>query len=64
MPIYEYRCGTCGIITEVVILHSRGADVRECGRCGEPAQRVQFSRPGSPVFKGSGFYATDYKEKP
>ena len=56
MPIYEYRCGSCGYTFDV-----RGsfedAPYSTCPECGGMARRVLHAV--GIVFKGSGFYATD-----
>jgi len=58
MPTYEYRCSNCGTTFEKVqrITSRPGA---RCPKCGGKAERL-LSAPGL-VFKGSGFYITDYK---
>jgi len=60
MPTYEYRCETCGELTEAM---QRIADppLTECPTCGGTL-RKQFSAPAF-QFKGSGWYATDYARK-
>jgi len=59
MPTYEYKCPNCGTrferfqkITEPPTL--------PCPKCGTTAQRLISGGHGL-VFKGSGFYVTDYK---
>ncbi len=61
MPTYEYKCPNCGTrferfqkITEPPTL--------PCPKCGKVAQRLITGGHGL-VFKGSGFYETDYKRK-
>ncbi len=60
MPIYEYRCHN-GHTLEVM---QRMSDdpLSSCTTCAAPVQRV--FHPVAVHFKGSGFYTTDYKEKP
>ena len=58
MPTYEYRCKECGHIFEKLHGMSEEPEV-ECSRCGEEAERI-ISGGSGVVFKGSGFYATDY----
>lgn len=57
MPLYEYRCGTCGSVFEV---RQKFADepltVHE--NCGGPVKRL-LSAPAL-QFKGTGWYITDY----
>lgn len=59
MPHYEYRCDECGHEFEAF---QRMTDdrLKECPKCGGAVQRLMS--PGSGlIFKGSGFYITDYK---
>ena len=59
MPIYEYECAQCGKRQEV-LQRADETPQMECSECGgSKMQRVLSA--GSFVFKGSGFYATDYK---
>lgn len=53
MPIHEYRCG-CGHEVERLV-----KDDKSPTHCGREMQRL-ISRPGGFVFKGEGFYATEY----
>lgn len=59
MPIYEYRCETCGYQFER--MQSFSADpLRECPRCQGTVRRV--IAPVGVIFKGSGFYITDNRQ--
>lgn len=59
MPTYEYRCKSCKHTFEV--FHSMTADpVLICPECGNGVERLIGSGAG-PIFKGKGFYQTDYK---
>ena len=59
MPTYEYKCPKCGTIFERV--QKMTAPPRSpCPKCGATAQRLLSGGHGI-VFKGSGFYETDYK---
>jgi putative FmdB family regulatory protein len=58
MPTYEYRCDK-GHEFEVVQRMSEPA-VAKCIHCGAPAERL-LSAGGGLLFKGSGFYITDYR---
>jgi putative FmdB family regulatory protein len=61
MPIYEYECGKCGHkFDRIEPFDSQSR--RKCPVCGGKAERVFPSGVGF-VFKGSGFYATDYAKK-
>ena len=58
MPTYEYRCPKCG--TEFEAFQKITAKpVAKCPKCGTKAQRLMSGGAGL-VFKGSGFYLTDY----
>ena len=60
MPLYEYRCQSCGKVTEVL---QRFADppLAACPQCGGEVKKL-FSAPAV-QFKGSGWYVTDYAGK-
>lgn len=60
MPTYDYVCDSCGhefeefqSITEPVL--------RKCPECKKPKLRRLFGTGAAVVFKGSGFYQTDYR---
>lgn len=59
MPIYEYRCGTCGFQKEHL---QKMSDERltTCPGCGAESYQRQLSAAGFQL-KGSGWYATDFK---
>jgi putative FmdB family regulatory protein len=60
MPTYDYRCEK-GHVFE--LFHGIKDDTpRLCPRCGKPARRVPAGGAGF-LFKGSGFYITDYRSK-
>lgn len=58
MPTYEYECDSCGILFERLQRFS-DEPIRECPECGGKVRRL-ISSGGGLVFKGPGFYATDY----
>jgi len=58
MPTYEYKCTKCGTEFEVVKKITAKPGSR-CPKCGGKAER-QLSGGAGLVFKGSGFYLTDY----
>ena len=60
MPIYEYKCTNCGHIFEELRSISDGEGAT-CPKCGAPAKKI-FSGSVGFIFKGSGFYITDYKK--
>lgn len=59
MPIYEYRCTSCGIEKEVMQKMS-DAPLTVCPECGKETFAKQLSAAGFQL-KGSGWYATDFK---
>lgn len=59
MPIYEYRCSSCGHEKEVLQKMS-DAPLAECPACGKSTFRKLISAAGFQL-KGSGWYATDFK---
>ncbi len=59
MPIYEYRCATCGFEKEYLQKLS-DAPITDCERCGRPTMAKLVSAAGFQL-KGSGWYATDFK---
>ena len=58
MPTYEYECETTGRRFEVFQQMS-DEPLKECPECGEAVRRL-IGTGGAVIFKGSGFYATDY----
>jgi putative FmdB family regulatory protein len=60
MPIYEYQCGACGHRLETMQKMSEDPLV-DCPACGRPALRKLISAAGFQL-KGSGWYATDFKD--
>jgi putative FmdB family regulatory protein len=59
MPLYDYECEECSHRFELRRSFSEGASAK-CPKCHSEAQRV-FA-PVPIVFKGSGFYVTDYRK--
>lgn len=66
MPIYEFKCEKCGTVFDIyrsIAAVGKPQKARvPCKLCDGKAVRVT-SLPAPPQFRGSGFYATDYKEK-
>ncbi|MBC8022595.1 MAG: zinc ribbon domain-containing protein [Burkholderiales bacterium] len=59
MPIYEYRCSSCGHQQEFLQKVS-DAQLTTCTQCGKPSFTKMLSAAGFQL-KGSGWYATDFK---
>jgi putative FmdB family regulatory protein len=62
MPTYEYKCPN-GHVFEKKFPRISSQRFAKCPKCGKRAER-QISGGTGIVFKGSGFYQTDYKRKP
>jgi putative FmdB family regulatory protein len=61
MPTYEYQCDACGHAFEQ--FHSMSADpVKKCPVCGKNKVRRLIGTGAGLIFKGSGFYITDYRD--
>lgn len=64
MPIYEYECvekdGGCGYIFEEIQTFNDETK-KECPKCGKLKLKKLMGKP-SFIFKGTGFYTTDYKK--
>jgi putative FmdB family regulatory protein len=61
MPIYAYRCASCGHAKDV-LQKIADAPLTECPSCGAAAFSKQVTAAGFQL-KGSGWYATDFKGK-
>lgn len=59
MPIYAYKCESCGHAKDVLQKMS-DAPLSDCPACGAPAFRKQLTAAGFQL-KGSGWYATDFR---
>ncbi|MEI6812889.1 MAG: FmdB family zinc ribbon protein [bacterium] len=59
MPTYEYRCPDGHDFEKFVMKISNAVAELPCPTCGKPAERC-ISAGGGLLFKGSGFYITDY----
>src|SRR5450432_26708 len=59
MPIYEYRCESCGHQQEFLQKVS-DATLTVCTKCGKPTFSKMVTAAGFQL-KGSGWYATDFK---
>lgn len=59
MPIYAYRCSECGF-TQDVLQKIADPVLTVCPSCGKPEFKKQVTAAGFQL-KGSGWYATDFK---
>lgn len=60
MPTYDYECEACGHTFEE--FQSINAEVlKKCPKCKKNKLRRLFGTGAALVFKGSGFYQTDYR---
>ena len=60
MPLYEYRCESCGHTFEVIQRFS-DAPIENCPTCSGPVRKLLS--PSAIHFKGTGWYVTDYAKK-
>ena len=62
MPTYDYECTACDHSFE--LFQSINEPVkRKCPVCGKPKLRRLFGTGAALLFKGSGFYQTDYRSE-
>jgi len=59
MPTYEYECASCGHRFER-FQSITATPIKLCPKCGKNVRRLLGTGVGV-IFKGSGFYATDYR---
>jgi len=60
MPTYDYRCAACSHEFELFQPMSESPK-RKCPECGKLALERLIGTGGAIIFKGSGFYQTDYR---
>ncbi|MFA5156001.1 MAG: FmdB family zinc ribbon protein [Candidatus Omnitrophota bacterium] len=60
MPTYDYECTKCGHTFEA-FQGMNDKPLSKCPKCGKKVKRLIGSGSGI-IFKGSGFYATDYRK--
>ena len=66
MPTYDYRCGACGHEFDELQSFSE-PPLTKCPKCKKNKLERLFGGGGAIIFKGAGFYETDYRragEKP
>lgn len=59
MPVYAYRCESCGVQQDVLQKIS-DATLTVCPECGKESFTKQLTAPGFQL-KGNGYYVTDFK---
>ena len=62
MPTYEYKCNKCGHLFEQ-LQSITSKSLRKCPRCGKLALKRLIGTGAGLIFKGSGFYTTDYRSE-
>lgn len=62
MPTYDYVCDGCGHAFEL-FQSMTDAVKKTCPKCGKKKLRRLIGAGGAIVFKGSGFYKTDYRSE-
>jgi putative FmdB family regulatory protein len=60
MPTYDYQCDSCGHKFEL-FQSMKDEAVRKCPKCKKLKLRRLFGTGAALMFKGSGFYKTDYR---
>lgn len=62
MPTYDYECDACDHRFE--LFQQISADpIKKCPKCGKSKLRRLFGTGAALMFKGSGFYQTDYRSE-
>jgi putative FmdB family regulatory protein len=62
MPTYDYECDACGHAMEL-FQGINDAVKKKCPECGKNKLKRLFGTGAAIVFKGSGFYQTDYRSE-
>ncbi|HSI36307.1 MAG: FmdB family zinc ribbon protein [Phycisphaerae bacterium] len=60
MPTYDYKCSACGHEFEL-FQSMKAAPVKKCPNCGKAKAKRLIGTGAGLLFKGSGFYITDYR---
>ncbi len=63
MPTYEYKCDNCGHQFDVY-QSMKDDKLTKCPNCAQYTLKRLIGTGGGLIFKGTGFYLTDYKNKP
>ncbi len=59
MPTYDYKCNDCNYTFELFQKITE-EPIERCPKCSGSVKRL-IGTGAAPIFKGSGFYQTDYK---
>jgi len=62
MPTYEYACDACEHQFEE-FQSMKDKPLKKCPKCGKRKLRRLFGTGAAVIFKGSGFYQTDYRSE-
>jgi putative FmdB family regulatory protein len=62
MPTYEYQCEACGNRFEK-FQSITAAPIKKCPQCGKNKVKRLIGTGAGILFRGSGFYITDYRDK-
>lgn len=62
MPTYDYKCNACDHEFEL-FQHITENPVKKCPSCGKLKVQRIIGSGGGIIFKGSGFYQTDYRSE-
>jgi len=62
MPTYDYKCEACGHRFEA-FQSIKDDPIEKCPSCGNYSVQRLISPGGGLIFKGSGYYITDYRNK-
>ncbi|MCK5013863.1 MAG: zinc ribbon domain-containing protein [Candidatus Omnitrophica bacterium] len=62
MPTYQYECDACGYSFDI-LQSMLDKKLKKCPQCGQTTLHRLIGAGSGIIFKGSGFYETDYKKK-
>ncbi len=62
MPTYEYKCDACGFEFEK-FQSITAKPIRKCPHCGKNKVQRKIGTGAGLIFKGGGFYITDYRSE-
>lgn len=62
MPMYEYQCSKCEVVSEEMQKFS-DSPLTDCEKCGAKGTLSKLISKSSFALKGTGWYTTDYKRK-